>query len=133
MAAVNVSNVVANHMGMYTVGRNDCQCTLCCCQVNSFMCQKEQEALAFIEVMVKHQRAVFTSNPRFAQTVTNAFEDIKAYRVSRQEHAVLLQHLANANLDTNLAPTEPAMPTWRVAWESHPELRVGNASHQIDS
>ena len=36
------------------------------------MHRKEQEATAFIGMMVKHQKAVITSNPIFAETVSSA-------------------------------------------------------------
>ena len=91
------------------------------------MGQKEQEALAFIKVMVKHQKAVFTRNPRFAQTVTNAFEDIREYHIAKHGHAAIVQQLADAKLDVKMAPQAPT-PAYRVAWNSYPELRVSRAA-----
>ena len=90
------------------------------------MGQKEQEALAFIRVMVKHQKAVFTSNPRFAQTVSNAFEDIREYHIAKHGHAAIIQQLADSKLDIK-APKAPT-PAYRVAWNSYPELRVSRAA-----
>lgn len=93
------------------------------------MTQKEQEALAFSRMMVKHQKAVFTSNPRFAETVTNAFEDIRAYQNALHGHAALVQQLESAQLHERLEiPAEPPVPTYRVAWDSYPELRVSIAT-----
>lgn len=95
------------------------------CQVDAFMHKKEQEALAFVSMMVKHQRAVFTSNPRFAQTVSNAFEDIRAYQNALQGHAALVQQLEQLQLGAQLSiPPQPPVPAYLVAWDSYPELRV---------
>ncbi len=101
------------------------------------MNQKEQEALAF-RVMVKHQKAVSTSNPRFAQTVSNVFEDIREYKNAMHGHAAMVQQLADANL--NVQVPQPPVPAYRLAWDSYPELRVSivtittqNASWWISS
>lgn len=94
-------------------------------EVEAFMTEKEQEALAFVRTMVKHQKAVFTSNPRFVEMVTNAFEDIRAYQNALHGHAALVQQLENAHLRDRLeVPPEPPLPTYRVAWDSYPELRA---------
>lgn len=110
-----------------TIFASDFQCVLPL-QVEAFMTEKEQEALAFVRTMVKHQKAVFTSNPRFVEMVTNAFEDIRAYQNALHGHAALVQQLENAHLRDRLeVPPEPPLPTYRVAWDSYPELRVSIA------
>ena len=92
------------------------------CQVDAFMRVKEEQALEFVQVLVKHQKAVFTSNPRFTETVSNAFADIKEYQNALDRHAAVVQHLADANI--NVAVPKPKPPAYRVAWDSYPELRV---------
>ena len=86
------------------------------------MGQKEREALAFTQVLVKHQQAVFTSNPRFAETVSNAFEDLRVFAHKEQAYAALLKQAKDSNMEAPAA----AKPThaYRVAWDAHPELRV---------
>ena len=91
------------------------------------MHRKEQEALVFIKVMVKHQKAVFTSNPRFAETVSNAFEDITEYHNAMSGHAAVVKQLAGLNVE---AP-EPPVPAYRVAWGIYPELRVSIATINV--
>lgn len=60
------------------------------------MHRKEQEATAFIGMMVKHQKAVITSNPIFAETVSSAIwefeciEDITDYYNAMSGHAAIL-------------------------------------------
>ena len=70
------------------------------------MTSKEQKAQAHMQILVQHQKAVFTSNPCFDKIVSEAFERIKP---SQDQPA----HEANSDGAVN--------------WSFHPELKL-NAS-----